>query len=172
MLKESRLRWKGGITGIASYVAGLNGSGIRELEPAARMALERSLAGEGLLTKPLDRIRYWASMADCKAVVSITGHGEICFRMAEAWANRRILVCQDLSHVRTMFPFEHKRNVIYCRPDLSDLVDVLDDIECNVANYIDVAEQGYRDWADWSSRVGEIVVESLKPLRDLREQVH
>jgi hypothetical protein len=165
MLKQSSLRWKGGITGVAQYVGGLNGAGLKSLEPIERNALEGRLAGEGLMARPLDRFRYLASMSDCKSVVSIVGHGEMCFRMAEAWSNRRILVCQDISHVRTLFPFKPGCNVIYCRPDLSDLVDVLDDVECNFSNYIDIAEQGRRDWIEWCSRVTEVLDYSLAPLR-------
>src|SRR5262249_5227558 len=124
-------------------------------------ALEGCLAGEGLMARPLDRFRYLASMSDCKSVVSIVGHGEMCYRMAEAWSNRRILVCQDISHVRTLFPFKPGCNVVYCRPDLSDLVDLLDDVECNFSNYIDIAEQGRRDWIEWCSRVTEVLDYSL-----------
>ncbi len=54
-------------------------------------------------------------------------------------------MCQDLSHARMMFPFAPGRNVLSFRPDLTDLADILDDIECNYRTYISIAEQGYRD---------------------------
>src|SRR5205814_5315295 len=121
----------GGITSVPSFVTGLKGIGMARLTPAERQDLTKRISSEGLMTRPMNRLRYQLSMADCKAVVSITGYGELCFRMAEAWANRRVLVCQDLSHVKTLFPFEAGRNVVYCRPDLSDLIEILEDIECN-----------------------------------------
>jgi hypothetical protein len=134
------------------------------LSRAERQALTAELSAEGLMIDSVNRVSYQLSMSDCKAVLSITGYGELCFRMAEAWANRRVLVCQDLSHVRTLFPFERGRNVVYCRPDLGDLIDVLDDIECNFRNYVDIAEQGHRDWIDWSSDVEKVMREGFAPL--------
>ena len=167
-IQHSSLRWQGGLTGVPEVVTGFAGTGRTRLQESERLELTRQLTQEGLLVRSLSRVPYQRSISDCKAVLSITGYGEICFRMAEAWASRRILVCQDLSHVRTLFPFEHGRNVIYCRPDLSDLIEVLDDIECNFAKYIDVAEQGHQDWINWCSGLREMVSDSLAPLRDFQ----
>ncbi len=156
MLRRSSLHWRGGITHIPEWVTGLRGVGIFCLSSTQRADLEATLAAENLTTPPLNRLNYQVAMQDCKAVLSITGHGELCFRMAEAWANRRILVCQDVSHVHTMYPLESGRNVIYCRPDLSNLVDILDDIECNYRSYTAIAERGYEDWLEWSRRAQEV----------------
>jgi hypothetical protein len=163
-LKGSSLRWNGGLTAVPEYITGLKGSGMAKLSDEERNSLEARLAEEGLLTESLNRFRYNLSMADCKAVLSITGYGEICFRMSEAWANRRVLVCQDISHVQTLFPFQAGRNVIYCRPDLSDMIEILDDIECNFRKYIDVAEQGYQDWLDWSKQTDYVLRQGFTPL--------
>jgi hypothetical protein len=81
--------------------------------------------------------------------------------MAEAWSNRRILVCQNMDHVETMYPLINGTNVVYCRPDLSDLVDVLEDIECNFAKYAPIAEEGYFTWRTWAQSVNEIMREGF-----------
>ena len=105
-------------------MAGLDELNIwKELTTVERSQFSSELQSAGLTSRPLSPSGYALSIQDCKAVLSITGYGEVCYRMAEAWSNRRVLVCQDLSHVRTLFPFENRRNVIYCRPDLSDLVE-------------------------------------------------
>lgn len=156
-LKSSSLSWRGGLTGIPRHITGFDGVGMAILSVEKQQAFRSRLAAENLLTEPLNRFRYQQSMDDCKAVLSITGYGELCFRMAEAWANRRVLVCQDISHAQTLFPFQNGRNVVYCRPDLSDLIEILEDIECNFPKYIEIAEQGYRDWVDWSQQAEKVL---------------
>ena len=103
-------------------------------------------------------------MLSCKAVLSVAGVGEVCFRMAEAWAMRRVLVCQDLSHARLLFPLKAGHNVVFCRPDLSDLGDILADIEQNFPRYVDIAEQGHHDWRDWCAGVEQVLAEAFAPL--------
>jgi hypothetical protein len=163
-LRARRIRVRGGIVGVAGAICGLDGDGMSILDAGRRADVFRGLAAEGLTARPLSRSTYRLSMLRCKAVVSIAGHGEICYRMAEAWAMRRVLVCQDLSHVMTRFPFANGRNVIYCRPDLADLADILEDIECNFRRYELIAEQGLRDWNDWSARTPELLREAFAPL--------
>lgn len=156
LLKQRGVRLVGGITGVAAKVTGSNG--------VAPAQLARQAAAEGFLTPRLGRLRYRASMARAKTVLSIAGHGEICFRMAEAWSARRVLVCQDLSHARTLFPFENGRNVVFCRPDLADLADILDDVEGNLGRYASIAEQGHADWREWSGRVDELLRTGFAPI--------
>jgi hypothetical protein len=166
LLKRSSLRWRGGITSVPPFVTGLRGVGMTRLTDSQRQTLAAEISAEGLVTRPRNRFSYQLGMSDCKAVLSVTGYGELCFRMAEAWANRRVLVCQDISHVRTLFPFQPGMNVVYCRPDLSDLEDILDDIECNYQNYVDIAERGHRDWRKWSHDLNRIMREGFAPLYD------
>ena len=158
MIKESKLPFKGGITGIPKTVAGLDELNIwKELTQAERSQIISELQRAGIESRLLSASEYASSIQSCKAVLSVTGYGEVCYRMAEAWSNRRILVCQDLSHVQTLFPFRNFKNVLYCRPDLSDLIELLEDIECNVHRYRDIAEQGYEDWLRWTQDPSELV---------------
>jgi len=168
ILKKSSLPFDGGITGIPQSVAGLDEANVwKPLTAVERLEITSQLDAAGLTRRPLCRLEYAFSIRDCKAVLSITGFGEICYRMAEAWSNRRILVCQDLSHVRTLFPLENGRNVVYCRPDLSDLVELLDDIECDTGRYIEVAEQGHADWLAWIEGTEEILQNGYAPLYEI-----
>lgn len=112
----------------------------------------------------IPRWRYRLGMRECKAVLSLVGHGELCYRMGEAWAARRVLVCQDLSHLRMRFPLEAGRNVVYCPPDLSDLVAILDDIEVKFARYVNIAEQGHADWRAWSAQSIDVFRADFAPL--------
>jgi hypothetical protein len=163
-LRARRIRVRGGIVGVPPAVCGLDGDGMSILDARRRAEVFRGLAAEGLTATPLSRTAYRLSMLRCKAVISIAGHGEICYRMAEAWAMRRVLVCQDLSHARTLFPFANGRNVVYCRPDLADLADILEDIEGNYRRYEPIAEQGRRDWDDWSARTQALLREAFAPV--------
>jgi hypothetical protein len=83
-LKESGLKWIGGITDVPPFVTGLRGVGMSRMSPAERGELVGRLSSEGLMTARLGRVRYQLGMRDCKAVLSITGYGELCFRMVEA----------------------------------------------------------------------------------------
>jgi hypothetical protein len=164
MLRGSKLPWTGGITSVPSCVQGLDGIGITELTAARQQELTAQYQAEQILAPKLNRFKYQTSMRDAKAVLSITGFGELCFRQAEAWANRRLLVCQDLSHVDTLFPLEPSRNVVYCRPDLSDLVEILEDIECNYHRYAPIADQGYEDWHTWCRSARDVLIAGYQPL--------
>lgn len=169
-LRHSSLRWCGGITHIPRYVQGLDPTAVNSrtddpiLDPTTRNALMAQLTAENLLARRLNRYQHMLMMRNCKAVLSVSGFGELCFFMAEAWTSRRILVCQDLSHVRTLFPFAPGRNVVYCRPDLTDLIDILDDIECNYQRYLPIAEQGYNDWREWSRDMRGVIRQGFAPL--------
>jgi hypothetical protein len=163
-LAQSSLPWTGGITNVPPFVQGLAGIGITELSNPERERLREQFQKDGILAPKLNRLQYQISLLDAKAVLSITGFGELCFRQAEAWANGRILVCQDLSHVNTLYPLQPGRNVVYCRPDLSNLVEVLEDIECNYHQYRSIAEQGFEDWLIWSSQALEVLTQGFQPI--------
>lgn len=168
LLRDSSLPWAGGITEVPPDVQGLRGIGLTHLSREEQAALSHSLRAEGLMVEPLNRVAYQLSMREAKVVLSITGFGEICFRQAEAWANRRILVCQDLSHVELRYPLQPGRNVVYCRPDLSDLVEILEDIECNYRRYASIADQGYEDWHTWTAGAREVLKAGYGPLYEAR----
>jgi hypothetical protein len=163
MLKAAPLTWRGGLTRVPDVVAGLRGDGLHRLSGGERSDIENDLRREGLWARPLNRLQYRMEMLRCKAVLSVTGYGELCFRMAEAWASRRVLVCQDLSHADVRFPLRNGGNVVYCRPDLSDLVDIVRDIDGHYERYVEIAEQGHRDWLAWAGNWRETVSAAFGP---------
>jgi hypothetical protein len=163
-LKASSIPWRGGITAVPPFISGLRGVGIARLDAAEQRELTAALASEGVLVSRRGRLGYQLTMRDCKAVVSIAGYGELCFRIAEAWANRRILVCQSVAHAEMLFPLVSGWNAVFCRPDLRDLTYILDDIECNFGKYIDVAERGHQEWVERSTNFQQVIREGFAPL--------
>ena len=161
-IKDSKLSLIGGITSIPNNISGFNGNGIAELSPSEKETLTKKLAP--ILIKPLNRLSYRSTMRQCKSILSITGYGEIAFRMAEAWSKKRVLVCQDVSHADIRYPLENGVNVVFCRPDLTDLIDILEDIECNFGKYVEIAERGYLDWQNYSTNWKETVEQSFLPI--------
>lgn len=112
-------------------------------------AIRATIAEHGLGHAPLNRNRFKRTMLAHKLVVAPTGYGELTFRHAEAWEQGRTLVCQDLSHVETMFPFEEGRNVLYCRPDFSDLGGLLRAVEADAVDWRRIGAWGRADWRAW-----------------------
>ena len=155
-LKHSGLAWRGGISAVPL--------GTPQFSAAELAQLGRQLVQEQLLVPRQNRVSYMLGMLGCKAVLSITGIGEICFRMAEAWAMRRVLVCQDLSHVDCLFPLISGENVLFCRPDLSDLEDVLRGIDASYAGYERMARKGHEAWRAWCATSGQVIRRGFAPL--------
>lgn len=48
--------------------------------------------------------------------------------------------------------------------NFSNLIGILDDIECNFRNYVDVAAQGHQDWLAWSRDIQVILRQGFTPL--------
>jgi hypothetical protein len=164
MLCLGGIRWHGGLTSVPTAVAGLHGVGLTQLSPVARAALEDAVRRESLAFAPRNRLRYLMGMRNCRAVLSVTGYGEVCFRMAEAWAMNRVLVCQDLSHVETLLPLQAGENVVFCRPDLADLVEVLRSVDAKPDEAQRIAEQGARIWRRWISDPHRVLSKAFAPL--------
>ncbi len=154
----------GGLTHIPRAIAGYEGSGLRWLSPAEREALRASLLRERLLSRPKNRLSYLRELRGAKVVLSIVGYGELCFRMAEAWAEGRVLVCQDLSHARVLYPLQAGRNAVFCRPDLSDLAAVLREVTEDFERYREIGAQGYEDWRRYLSELPQHLAQAFEGL--------
>jgi hypothetical protein len=111
----------------------------------------------GIMGKKLHRLRYKRMLRDHRVALAPVGYGEITFRHAEALSARRVLVCQDLSHVHMMFPFKDLSNVVYCKSDFSDLGTKLEWVRNHPRESDEIAEQGYRDWVSWSSSIESVL---------------
>jgi hypothetical protein len=124
-------------------------------------------AAQPYMRRTVSRPRFWLDMCRHKVVVAPVGAGELTYRHGEAMAAGAALVCQDLSHIETLFPFENRRNVLYCRPDLDNFVGVLR--ECLADNDLcrGLGERARGDFALWSRRWREILFVGFEqPLRE------
>jgi hypothetical protein len=124
-------------------------------------AAQRRLGASGVQVRAAGRIPYAWSLARSGLVVAPTGFGELTFRHGEALMFGRTLICQDLSHVETMFPFAHMRNAIFIRPDLADLETLLDAIDRGDIAADRIACEGRRAWRDWSRRRSSLLRDGI-----------
>jgi hypothetical protein len=163
-----------GLTGVPEHVSGLPGAepfwhGEPLNEQAHRelreLAQPYQRPGSSRISYQLDLCRHRVAVAPC-------GHGELTYRHAEALAAGATLVCQDLSHVETMFPFADRANVVYCRPDLSDLRTVLAEILGEDSLRRRIGAEGrrvYRAWAqDWRAHLLAGVQEPIRAVLEAR----
>jgi hypothetical protein len=122
--------------------------------PAGRVRVpeyeERRIAATPYLTDSVPRHRYLLDMCRHKVVVAPTGYGEVTIRHAEAMAAGAAVVCQDLSHAETMFPFRHRENVVFCRPDLCNLRSTLDELLSDKLMHTRIARRGRQEFIEWS----------------------
>ena len=118
--------------------------------------------------RSVSRPRFWLNMCRHKVVVAPAGAGELTYRHGEAMAAGAALVCQDLSHIETMFPLEQRHNVMYCRPDLADLVSLLNELLADNEFRRRLGEHARQDFSTWSERWREILFLGFeKPLREV-----
>jgi hypothetical protein len=139
-----------GIDRIPENIAGA-GEGPRELigSQARRSLLDQ---GAPYLHNRLSRLRYLRDLCRHRVVVAPTGYGELGQRHAWALRTGGALVCQDLSHVQTMFPFVDGENVAFCRHDLTDLRRTVEWLLINEGARQRIASEGRRSFKAWSAR--------------------
>ena len=139
-----------GIDRIPENIAGA-GEGPHELiGPQAR----RSLLDQGApySRTRFSRLKYLHDLCRHRVVVAPTGYGELGQRHAWALRTAGALVCQDLSHVQTMFPFADGENVAFCRHDLADLRPTVESLLTDEDARQRIASEGRRSFNAWSTR--------------------
>jgi hypothetical protein len=87
--------------------------------------------------------KYIEEVQNTKAMISPFGYGEICYRDMEAFINGCILVKPNMDHVDT-FPNVFVKNETYLptKWDLSDLENILLDVNNNYGDYLKIANRG------------------------------
>ena len=124
-------------------------------------------AAAPFMRPPVGRMRFVRDVARHKVVVAPTGYGELTFRHGEALRAGSVLVCQALDHVEMRFPFRDDHNVVYCRPDLSDLRDRVDELIADEARRIRLATTGQQEILAWDSRWSDLFDAAIAaPLRE------
>jgi hypothetical protein len=86
-----------------------------------------------------------------------TGYGELTFRHAEAWIAGVAVISQNLDHAETMFPFRDGENVIYCRPDLDDMLAKLAEAQRDRSGTRRIADNGRKTWASWIAPLDDLL---------------
>ena len=145
------------ITGVPQHVFGVKRRGRLPLSDADRRRLASELAGRGLLTSPVPRLRMLAELRRHEIALGLAGYGELTFRHAEAWRAGAALICQDLSHVETMFPVDDRENAMFCRPDLEDLAARVRELTADGEQRERIARCGADRWRQWAARPEELV---------------
>ena len=151
---------------VLDRLKGLDGAaGITSIPPytmgAESTQDEMCKALQPLMRERESRLRYLTNLHRHKIAVAPTGFGEVTFRHAEAWRTGATLVSQDLDHVEVMFPLRKDENVVYCRPDLSDLREVVEGLLANDDRRRRIATQGHADYTNWARRWRQLVSDGL-----------
>jgi len=87
--------------------------------------------------------RYLDELRRCQTVISPFGHGEVCYRDFEAFVVGAALIKPSVEHLTT-FPEIYNPGETYlpCRWDLSDVLELLDDIGQGRVDTLPIAQRG------------------------------
>jgi hypothetical protein len=114
------------------------------IEQLARLRGLRVLLG---INKMMELESYRAAMRDSWIAISPWGHGEFAFRDYEAILAGCVMVKPITDHVTTFAPDIYQSGKYYlpCKPDFSDLPQVIESIMTNKAHAINLARQARED---------------------------
>jgi hypothetical protein len=157
-----------GLTGIPERVSGLpGGEPFWHGEPlTGEMQRDLTQAARPYMRSGVGRVSYQLDLCRHQVVVAPSGHGELTYRHAEALAAGAVLICQDLAHAELMFPFEDRANVLYCRPDLSDLRTIVAEALHDDRLRARVGGAGRRAYHAWARRWREHLLAGVQtPIR-------
>lgn len=155
-LQDLKSRGLNAITSIPDYIDGTESTldvfpWTRPVDLELRNRFAASLRERQLLrSDPLPRRAFVVSMLRHKYVFATTGYGEMTHRHAEAWRVGRAVICQDVSNVDILYPFVDNENVIFCRPDLSDLAGVVRKAADDEYDWRRIGRRGQEVWKAWA----------------------
>lgn len=155
-LREARVSGQFGVASVTELIGGTE-RGTAPATPAQVGEIRDTLRRHGLLHPGMSRYQFKRSLLRHKAVIAPAGYGELTLRHADAWEQSRALVCPGLDHVETMFPFERGRNVLFCKPDYSDILPLLEDIRSGRVDHAALGLRGNEDWRAWIQDVDGIL---------------
>jgi hypothetical protein len=134
--------------------------------PAEELEAIRKRAA-GFSHPPLRRPRFLYELSRHKIGVAPTGYGELGQRHAAVMLAGAALVCQDLSHVEMLFPIEDGLNAAFCKPDLSDLRDVVHELLLDDERRLRIARHGREQLVKWGRNWRKTLYDAVeKPLVD------
>jgi hypothetical protein len=144
---------KRGITRIREFIGGTDGPRVRAagfgdtIPDSVRENLVEM--AQPHLTPPVGRLRYQLDLARHEVALAPTGYGELTYRHAEAWRAGAAVVCQDVSHVEMLLPMRHHENVAFCRPDLTNLKETVEELLRDQDLRQAIAGNGRRTFRGW-----------------------
>jgi len=155
LLKKNQVTGHYGLTNLLHYINGCEFP--KALVPETELEQWRKELNENqLFKKSVNRYKYSLMQLQHEIIFSPSGFGEVCFRHGEALSLGRTLICQDLSHVDMLFDFKNHQNVLYCKPDFSDLMDCIYSKELS-----QIAKNGKKDWDNWTNNWEKLFYEGF-----------
>jgi Glycosyl transferases group 1 len=141
----------------------------REAETARlvgeRGRLRREHAGLFSATQMGKRI-FAAPARRSRVIPALSGIRELGYRHYQVFEWAKPLICEDLEHVETIFPFRHGHNVLYVQDRPEDLGDVVRQLLQNDALRREIAENGARvlraSYADGDRIFSEYFLQHLR----------
>jgi hypothetical protein len=140
------LSGKRGIVNVPDWIAGTE----HGLEVPAAVRRELVASARPYMCAPTGRIRYLLNLSRHRVGLAPPGYGELTFRHAEVLRAGAALVCPNLSHVELMFPLKDRENVVFCRPDLSDLRPTVEELLHDDSLRERIAKEGRRSFISWA----------------------
>ena len=119
---------------------------LKEIEQAGFLARVR-----------MNRNAFKRSLLKHKIILAPTGFGELTYRHSEGWKSGRAVLCQDLSHVNIMYPIENRENVLFCKSDMSDITDRIEELRNDDKLCASISEEGNRRWKQWIKKPDELL---------------
>lgn len=121
----------------------------------------------GLMSDRKNRLAYLMLFFKYRLAISPVGFGEMCFRHLELMQMGNCGIIQDLSHIDHLAPFRPDENILYCRPDFSDLLEKIRWVEENPKQVAAIGKKAFRDARKWEKSIDQILKDSLvTPLKN------
>lgn len=94
----------------------------------------------------IDPSLFRAKMKNSKTCFAFSGVGELGERHYQALEINRLLVCEDVDYLETIFPFKSGVNYIKVEDELGDLNSIMEPLISDEAASLSIAQQGSDDY--------------------------
>jgi hypothetical protein len=117
---------------------------------------------------PIQPPEYARIAESSKVLPAFSGVGELGPRHYQAFSFSRILVCEDLSHIETVYPFEAGRNYFATDDEAKDFERIMDGILWTGKSSASIAEAGREDFDAVYSDMDRLVEDLfIKPIQEV-----
>ncbi|RJE70862.1 glycosyltransferase family 1 protein [Reichenbachiella sp. MSK19-1] len=157
LLHDNHIDGDYGVFRVLESMAGLEQS----LCPEQVKKHKEELEAHKLLKKKKNRIQYLYDFSKFKSIISPVGYGEMCFRDLEIMQMGRCGIKQDISHVDHLAPFVPNENIIFCKPNFSDLVEILHNVDRREIDYKQIGKNAYKAARSWEQNIDQVLETSI-----------